>query len=138
MAPFLSAEWLDDLNEALQSISCDEVSDVPLIVQHLIRRPDEGQAAFYVTISIQGASASLGVNPDATVVYRHDLEVAEGIAKGKRDAHEEFLLGRLTFSGDPLQLLTHGAALKALQDCLRRAGSPQRGDVGGDVSAPQR
>ena len=121
MAPFLSKEWLDDLNEVLKSFNGVEDLNVPLVIQHLIERPDEEQASFYVTIGVHGASASFGVNPGATVVYRHGIEVAEGIVEGKRNAHEEFLLGRLIFSGNPMHLLTHGQTLRALQECIRSA-----------------
>ena len=119
VARFLSKEWLDDLNEVLKSLDGVEGLNVPLVIQHLIERPDEEQASFYVTIGVQGASASFGVNPGASVVYRHGFEVAEGIVEGKRDPHEEFLLGRLVFSGDPMHLLTHGETLRALQECIR-------------------
>ena len=122
MARFLSKEWLDDLNEVLKSLNGVEDLNAPLIIQHLIERSDEEQAAFYVTIGVHGASASFGVNPGAVVVYRHGFEAAEGIVDGKRDAHEEFLLGRLIFSGDPMHLLTHGETLRALQECIRSAG----------------
>ncbi len=122
MARFLSKEWLDDLNEVLKSLNGVEDLNAPLVIQHLIERPGEEQASFYVTIGVRGASASFGVNPGAAVVYRHGFEVAKGIVDGKRDAHEEFLLGRLIFSGDPMHLLTHGETLRALQECIRSAG----------------
>lgn len=118
MARFLSDEWLEELNAALGELPERSGNTAPLVVQHLIEHPCGPSSALRVAIDSNGARASREFDPDADVTYRLDYETALGIAEGKRDAHEEFLLRRLTFDGEPSFLLSHVETLAWLQSCL--------------------
>ncbi len=108
-------------------MTIDEGEPQPLVIQHLIDHPDGTQIAFRVYTGPQGSAALEGFDPNASIIYRLSYEVAKGIADGERDAHEEFLLNRLTFSGDPSSLLTHKATLKKMQDCISRTARAAEG-----------
>ncbi len=119
MVTFLSDEWVAALNEALQSAGVTTDGAPPLIIQQLVDHPDGLRSAYRIQVDAGGAEALGGFSDGATVVYRQSYEVARGIATGERDAHVEFLLGRIVVSGDTRALVDYRATLELVRAALR-------------------
>ena len=119
MARFLSTEWVAALSEALQAAEVTTGNGPPLVVQHLVDHADGTRSAYRIVLDAHGAEAQVGHVSEATVTYRQNYEVARGIATGERDAHVEFLRGRLVLSGDTKALLAYRRTLEQVHLALR-------------------
>ncbi len=113
---FLSADWVTELGEALAATAISQ--EEPLVIQQLVDHADGTRGAYQVRLERGGATALVGVAEDATVTYRQSYETARGIANGELDAHVEFLLGRVTITGDTKALVKHRAALEDVAAAL--------------------
>ncbi len=118
MVTFLSTEWVAALGDALKDSTITTGSAPPLILQQLVDHPDGMRSAYRIRIDADGATASGGFSPDATVTFRQSYEVACGIARGELDAHVEFLTGRVVVSGDTRALVEHRATLERVHAAL--------------------
>lgn len=118
MVEFLSARWVAALNEALRGAAVTTDGEPPLVIQQLVDHPDGIRSAYRIRVEATGAEALGGFADDATVTFRQNYEVARGIATGERDAHVEFLMGRVVVSGDTKALLDHRVALERIHAAL--------------------
>lgn len=118
MVAFLTAEWVAALGDALKASTITTGGAPPLTLQQLVDHPDGMRSAYRIRIDADGATALGGHSPDATVTFRQSYEVARGIAAGDLDAHVEFLMGRVTISGNTEALAEHRATLEAMTAAL--------------------
>ena len=118
MVRFLSPDWVAALGEALQAAGVTTEGAPPLVIQQIVEHPDGIRSTYRIRVDADGAEALGGFTGDATVTYRQSYEVARGIAGGELDAHVEFLMGRVTITGDTKALADHGATLEAMTGAL--------------------
>lgn len=118
MVRFLSTEWVATLGEALQNAGVTTEGAPPLVIQQIVEHPDGIRSTYRIRVDANGAEALGGFAGDATVTYRQSYEVACGVARGELDAHVEFLMGRVTITGDTKALAEHRATLQAMTAAL--------------------
>ena len=115
---FLSGAWVAALGEALRAGGVTTAEGPPLVVQQVVEHPDGTRSAYAIRIDPDGVTAQPGIVDDATVTYRQSYEVAQGIASGRLDTHVEFLMGRVSVSGDTKAFVSHRGALNTVASAL--------------------
>lgn len=114
---YLSKEWLDAANSAVQA----QQSSAPLarltIDQHV------GTEVSYRVIVERDASSVTPIDDAhdraaADAVFHQERETAVAIAQGDTDAHQAFLLGDISYSGDVSVLIERREAFDWLQATL--------------------
>lgn len=101
---YLSDEWIEEANTALASAS-ERFGSTTLTIAQCVR-----DARSYV-ISINGTAASLRACsaeelPQQTLRFSQSWTTACEVARSETDAHQAFLLGDISFSGDVQELVT--------------------------------
>lgn len=115
MATFLSAEWFSLLASA--RIAADPT--LTFTLDQVVTGGPDGDIRYRVTIAGGGlrvTRADAGDPADATL--RLAFHTAVDLASGRRPAHDAFLGGEVTFSGDLRRLQAVAAALAGLAGAL--------------------
>ena len=125
MAPFLSAEWLEQVaaaahdSEELQAAT----AGVALTVQQVVTGGPDGEVAWHVRLGDGEVEIGSGRAPDAEVVITQSHETAAAIGRGGLSPAEAFASGRLKLAGQVGLLVRHqqafeqlGIALAAVRD----------------------
>jgi putative sterol carrier protein len=116
MAPFLSAEWLEQLaavahdDEELRAATVG----VSLTVQQIVTMGPEGEVAWHVRLDDGGVEIGSGRAPDAGVVITQSRETATAISRGDLSPAEAFASGRLKLAGQVGLLVRHQHAFEQL------------------------
>jgi len=125
MIRFLSPEWITALDRALQLAGTPPASDVGpngLVIQHVVApresSGDRTETAYALTIKAGTGTVTAGRHADPTVTYTQDHECAAAIASGQRNAHDAFMLGDLTITGDTQALIVATDLLAWLDEAL--------------------
>jgi|SRR5687767_3057374 len=116
MARYLSAEWLQEVNDAAranQELS-EVVGDVRLVLQQVVTDGPEGDIRYAVRIEGGTVTVAPGEAADADVIVTEDHETAVALHRGELRAPHAFMTGRIRVSGNTQALLGAQAALHRL------------------------
>ena len=117
MADFLSAEWIDALDDAARAATLPEtVAPVSLTVEQVVRDSPGGERRYH--LRIEGGAARVYPGPAEAPDLRlfADYDVAARIQRGEVNAQEALAAGRLKVQGRFAHLLRVDDALRALED----------------------
>lgn len=122
---YLSKEWLDAANTAVQAQHASAPLPRLTVDQHV------GSDVSYRVVVERDASSITVIEPNhglaaADAVFHQDFETAVAIAQGDTDAHQAFLLGDISYSGDVSVLIERREAFDWLQATL----APLMADTG--------
>jgi putative sterol carrier protein len=116
MAPFLSAQWLEQVaaaahdDEELQAATVG----VSLTVQQIVTTGPDGEVAWYVRLDDGELEIGPGRAPGAEVVITQSRETATAISRGGLSPTEAFASGRLKLGGQVGLLVRHQSAFEQL------------------------
>lgn len=116
MAPFLSAQWLEQVaaaahdDEELQAATVG----VSLTVQQIVTTGPDGEVAWYVRLDDGELEIRPGRAPGAEVVITQSRETATAIGRGGLSPTEAFASGRLKLGGQVGLLVRHQSAFEQL------------------------
>lgn len=112
---YLSDEWIAAADKAVRAAAANAPAEPLVIDQHVT-----GVASYRVRIAQGDCSvAALGAGAEgADATFRQDAATARAVATGETDAHQAFLLGRITFTGDADVLIQRRDAFAWLADTL--------------------
>lgn len=113
---YLSDAWIAAANRALAAESAQFGTTQLTIYQQVL-----AARSYVVHITDQGASLVAAGQPDpppGALCFAQDWSTACRIAQGETDAHQAFLLGDITFSGEIASLLSHAATFEHLATIL--------------------
>lgn len=121
MAPFLSDEWIAELDAEAQR--APELADVlaggeELVIQHVVIDDDDGgdEVTFHFRFGTGPARVHPGRAQDPTVTFTQSAATARAIARGELGGQAAFMGGDLRLGGRVDVLLTHHAALSGISD----------------------
>lgn len=125
MAPFLSAQWLEQVaaaahdDEGLQAAT----TGISFTVQQVVTGGPDGEVAWHVRLGDGSVEIGPGRAPDAQVVITQSHETATAVGRGELSPADAFASGRLKMSGQVGLLIRHqrafgqlGAALASVRD----------------------
>jgi len=105
---FLSEEWIAACNAALASAGPAPVEQ-PLRIGQIASGDTEKPDVSY-TITLGPLCAVEPGTDTADVIFTQDRSLAAAIASGEITAHEAFMVGEMTVSGDPRVLVANAEA----------------------------
>lgn len=117
MPAYLSQAWLDRLLAATSALP--ERPGATARVQHVVAGGPDGEVRYALAV-VDGrvTAATLGDDPEATVVLTEQHADAVAVARGELDANAAFMQGRVKVVGDmgavmALMPLTHSDEYRA-------------------------
>jgi putative sterol carrier protein len=117
VADFLSAEWIDALDDAARAATLPEtVAAVSLTVEQVVRDSPDGETRYHLRIVDGGARVQSGPAQAPDLRLFADYDVAARIQRGEINAQEALAAGRLKVQGRFAHLLRVDDALRALED----------------------
>ena len=120
MAPFLSAEWLADLDAAARRA---DVAGEPFTIEHRIADADAGELRYHVTIDGDGARVAAGAADAPTVTFVQDEATARAITSGRLGGRQAVIDGRIRVHGDVSALIDRRDDLARLDQAFRSAAT---------------
>lgn len=111
MFEFLSDEWIAACDAAMRAAGPAPVEQTVRIGQVAVGTGDRGDTtdvSYTITLG-PNCSVVSGIE-EADVVFRQDRSLAAAIASGETTAHEAFMVGKLTVSGNPRLLVANAEA----------------------------
>jgi putative sterol carrier protein len=114
---FLSAAWIDTLDEALaaDAVLADATRDVRLVIQHVVVT-SSGERAYATSFDHGHNHVVAGRVPDPDVTFTCDDDTAARIATGDESAQQAFMAGRLRLGGDARVLIAAQTILDDADD----------------------
>jgi putative sterol carrier protein len=119
VAPFLSPEWLVELDAAGRSAQAPK--DLRVVVQQVVLLDDGGEVAYSIRVGDGVVRVEAGRAGTADVTFTQPVAVARAIARGELSAQAAFLAGDLRVGGDLGTVLEGSRALAALADVFAPA-----------------
>ena len=117
MADFLSAEWIEALDDAARTAKLPEtVAALSISVEQVVRDSPNGETRYHLRIEGGGARVQPGPAEAPDLRVFADYDVAARIQRGEINAQEALAAGRLKVQGRFAQLLRVDDALRALED----------------------
>lgn len=114
---YLSKEWIAAADAAVRANAANAPTTRLTIDQHV-----GSDLKYRVVVEQNASSVSLiddsAVADSADAVFSQSRETAKAIALGDTDAHQAFLLGHITYSGNVSVLIQRRDAFAWLQDAL--------------------
>ena len=116
MAQYLSAEWLQLLQDALNANEDFKkaTANIDLKLQMNVVGAPEGDITYYVTIGQGAVDMALGETDSPDVTTTQDYATAEAVSKGELNAQQAFMTGKLKATGNLMKLMQHAGAFSAL------------------------
>lgn len=113
---YLSIDWLDALNVALQSSEPMKsvVNDHSIAVTQVITDSPEGDVSYH--LSVRDGAASIGPGPavDEDVRLEQSYDTAVAVATGRANTQELFVNGSIRIHGDIARLIASEPVFAAL------------------------
>jgi len=109
VAQFLSPEWVEQLDAALESFPLDPEASVS--VGHVVRDGEGGEITYVFAVANGRAGIELGPVDDADVILFQDYATAVAIARGDVTAQQALANGGLKLRGDVGALVRAGSLL---------------------------
>jgi hypothetical protein len=122
VAEFLSASWLDRLDELAQaSVALADLADTPVVIEQQVLRPGGDTVVYHVVLGPGPARVHRGgaVRADLTLVATE--AAARGIHDGTVNAQTCLADGTLRLRGNPDVLTRHAVALDRIGDVFADA-----------------
>jgi putative sterol carrier protein len=120
MAKFLSKEWVEVVQTALQS--SDQVKQATQSAQATIQQQitggPEGDVSYHIMVDKGTVEAALGEADSPTFVLATDYETAGKINRGETTGQAQMMTGKLKFQGDMMKVMTLQGAVQAIQGVL--------------------
>lgn len=114
MSKFLSAEWADEVTQALNNHDGfkNAIGNADLSIQFQTEDGPDGEVNYFLATSGGSASMALGdlESPDVTVKQSYDTATA--ISKGELNTQTAFMTGKLKVSGNLAKLMMHQNAVQ--------------------------
>lgn len=115
---YLSDEWIAAADVALKAAAVSAPAERIVIDQYV-----EGAANYRVVVaesacSVEALSDAKHGDEEANAAFHQTLATAQAVAQGETDAHQAFLLGQITFTGDIDVLIERREAFDWLQGAL--------------------
>lgn len=116
---YLSQEWIAAADEAVRAAAAQAPPGQLVIDQHVTDvvsyriRVSRGDCSVSVPVPDTGSGKG---SADAT--FTQGFDTAQAVASGETDAHQAFLLGRITFTGDADVLIQRRDAFTWLAEAL--------------------
>ncbi|MBO0691598.1 MAG: SCP2 sterol-binding domain-containing protein [Acidimicrobiaceae bacterium] len=109
MAVYLSAEWFQQVREALGPAAADRGAP-DIVLRQVVTGTPEGDVSYQVEIRAGHASLVAGTTGDADMTFMSDYPTAVAIARGQLSTQSALLEGRIRVHGNPVALSAHQAA----------------------------
>jgi putative sterol carrier protein len=117
VADFLSAEWIEALDDAARAATLPQtVAAVSITVEQIVRDSPDGEMRYHLRIEGGGARVQPGPAEAPDLRLFADYDVAALIQRGEVNAQEALAAGRLKVQGRFAHLLRVDDALRALED----------------------
>lgn len=120
MTALASPEWVDAIDGALRAVARAPDASTDVVVEYRIVDRDGSAATYHVRADATGYSASAGTANQATATVTMDREVAIGLLRGEREAHQEMLMGTIAVDGDTVALVEAQADIAVIQSAIAR------------------
>lgn len=125
MIRFLSAEWIDAVDAAVDGAGIDPPEGDPpvdgsalVLQQHVSGGSSGGPISYHIVVGTDGVRVRPGVVDEPTVSFSQDYATAAAISQGQQSAQAAFMAGRLRLGGDVAALLAHHELLSRLTDAF--------------------
>jgi len=117
MPEFLSAEWIDALDDAAQAGTLPEsAADASLTVEQVVRDAPAGEVRYHLRLEHRGARIGRGPAEAPDLRLFADYDVAARLQRGEISAQQALAAGSLKVQGRLQRLVQAGEALQALED----------------------
>lgn len=117
MLEFLSAEWIDALDDAAQAATLPEsAADASLTVEQVVRNAPAGEVRYHLRLEDRGARIRRGPAEAPDLRLFADYDVAARLQRGEISAQQALAGGSLKVQGRLQRLVQAGEALQALED----------------------
>jgi putative sterol carrier protein len=117
VADFLSAAWIEALDEAARAATLpEETAGVSVTIEQIVRDAPGGECRYH--LRIEGGRARVLPGPSTTPDLRlfADYDVAARIQRGELNAQQALAAGRLKIQGEFARLVRADEVLRALED----------------------
>jgi putative sterol carrier protein len=117
VADFLSAAWIEALDEAARAATLpEEAAAVSVTIEQVVRDAPGGECRYHLRIEDGHARVLPGPSDAPDLRLFADYEVAARIQRGEVNAQQALASGRLKVQGQYARLVRVDDALRALED----------------------
>lgn len=115
---YLSAEWLEALDEAVRSDEAlaELTAGHDLVIEQVVERAPGDAVVWQVHLVDGSPRVEVGAGARPTVRFTTDLATAEAITTGREAPQAAFLRGDLRIGGDTAALAAHRELLASVSD----------------------
>lgn len=117
MARYLTPEWFEAAQRALDAALPETASDGRVVVQQTITGGPDGDVAYHVIVDGR-VQIARGEAADPTVTFIESWDTAGAIARGELSAQGAFMSGLIRVRGDLPKLVECGNAFDGVDDAL--------------------
>jgi hypothetical protein len=117
MPEFLSAEWIDALDDVAQAATLPQsAADASFTVEQVVRDAPGGEVRYHLRLEHRGARIRRGPAETPDLRLFADYDVAARLQRGEISAQQALAAGSLKVQGRLQRLVQAGEALRALED----------------------
>lgn len=120
MARFLSAEWVDEMIDALNASAevGAAIRGLDVTLQQVVTDAPGGEVRYWTRFADGTVSGGLGEADGADVTITQDHATAVALSRGELNAQAAFMQGKLSVGGNMAKLLQHQEAMRAIAPVL--------------------